>query len=483
MKQVRYGRKVINWHRNEVSSRRKRQVKSDRLSAKELTYARREITSLEDIVKDENYYELFLDNFFSECPCCPSWDGQENQAAWVNNEFLNNIFFNNTIGNHADWRKLNDVFQNTESVKPKNTPDIYEYFCFLNSPNRFKNDLSFKFIQKSIGSGRKKIMEVENARKLFGFSQRVCLFAPFWVRSPESWDPNGSTDLIKHLFEIYPVPDFLRNCWYQNSDQKWLLWHIMMSQGMSLKKYSKKFGWEINNKLQASLLGIVGKINPKDALFRAQILSMNGTKKDIERLSIHDYLKYDCSEKMDPHFKRFWIGTIEWFIRNRDLIMDHECRLILEWAMHKYTESERAGSQEFTWKKRTVNSVVSASREYNKSSEMPILNRVWNKYGFEKNYILNDDNWEFIELNSSNKLFVESKEMHHCVNSYVDKCVSGKTAIVSVSKNGFKEVTLEVSLPGHVVVQAKKSYNRMPSEEDHNIIDIWKNEILNNAGI
>lgn len=477
MKQFKHGKKVINWHRNEVSSHRKRQIRSERVRAKELAYARNEFRSVEDIISAENSYEIEIENIFYKCPCCPAWDGSEDKKALQNNIFRNALFFTRSIQTIDAGEKLNKLLSENKTVKQNPSPDIYDYYLFLNHPNRFYSNLGIRYMQSKIGNARKAIQKVENDRKLYGFTDKVCLFAPFWVRSPESWDPESSVDLIKHLFEKYPVPEFLRQCWYNNTDQKWLLWHIILTQGLSLKKYSDKFGWGLNKKFQVALTSIEGKITPKDAAFKAQVLSMNGNEKDLERLSIHDYLKYDPSNIVDNKFKRFWLSTISWFIRNRDLLSDQECRLILEWAMHKYTESERPNRPEFSWKKRTVISVIRASQDYNNSRKAAVSNKVWTKYGLERTYELEGEIWTFTELNSEYLLCIESQNMHHCVNTYSGKCISGDTAILSLKRNGCREVTVEITIPKFVVVQAKKSYNRAPNDLDRKVIELWKEDI------
>ncbi len=46
------------------------------------------------------------------------------------------------------------------------------------------------------------------------------------------------------------------------------------------------------------------------------------------------------------------------------------------------------------------------------------------------------DNIEFIELNSLNALLSEAKKMHHCVPSYIDRCMAGDICIFHLQIKG-----------------------------------------------
>ena len=70
----------------------------------------------------------------------------------------------------------------------------------------------------------------------------------------------------------------------------------------------------------------------------------------------------------------------------------------------------------------------------------------------------------FDELLDSDALFREGRQLHHCVGSYLDACRRGCCAIVSMrSLDGKLCATLEIELPGRILVQVKESCNRQPS--------------------
>lgn len=54
--------------------------------------------------------------------------------------------------------------------------------------------------------------------------------------------------------------------------------------------------------------------------------------------------------------------------------------------------------------------------------------------------------YEVVPLNSSHDLLDEGREMHHCVGSYANNCLTGRSRIFSIRKEGVKIATLEIVL-------------------------------------
>lgn len=53
--------------------------------------------------------------------------------------------------------------------------------------------------------------------------------------------------------------------------------------------------------------------------------------------------------------------------------------------------------------------------------------------------------YDVVPLNSAYDLIDEGKDMHHCVGSYVNSCVNGRSRIFSIRKNNVKKATLEIN--------------------------------------
>jgi hypothetical protein len=75
------------------------------------------------------------------------------------------------------------------------------------------------------------------------------------------------------------------------------------------------------------------------------------------------------------------------------------------------------------------------------------------------------------QLINGTELLNEGQAMHHCVASYVDRCLSGDCYIFHVS-SGKQHATLEVS-PSGSILQFKSYHNAAPAAELHALVNSW----------
>ena len=88
---------------------------------------------------------------------------------------------------------------------------------------------------------------------------------------------------------------------------------------------------------------------------------------------------------------------------------------------------------------------------------------------------VNGREYRIVQVQNAKELFVEGKQMHHCVATYVEDCISGEAAIFSLrrceAQCDVRLVTIQVS--DSAVVQAKGPCNREPNEIETLIIKDW----------
>lgn len=89
-----------------------------------------------------------------------------------------------------------------------------------------------------------------------------------------------------------------------------------------------------------------------------------------------------------------------------------------------------------------------------------------------------DRTYTIEQLLSYKELYSESQVMHHCVHSYVEKCINGSSHIFSlVEKSSAEEKErrlITIELNGNLeIVQAKGSYNRLPNLLEKKLIEEW----------
>lgn len=314
----------------------------------------------------------------------------------------------------------------------------------------------------------------------------TCLLSPFWLRSPQSWKPEGGKHILDHLFTFYDVPNFLLEQWFPNPTHgynkryipfKWISWYLIIGQGGSLKEASKHFGWNISNKFQHFLLDAPHTDYPMESCLYAEIYRLGGNQQDFMRIMYSHSLVIDPTEQTyDEPYLRFWKNTVLWLIRNREAITDEESNLIIDWALHQYTEMTRNGNEgEFTWKGRTVNNVLASSQEYMTTRNMPSwIGYKWDGNNWDWTFTdVRGNVWEFMELVNGKQLYEEGQYMKHCVGTYGGRCASGASAIFSLKKNAGRVITIEVNPKSKMIIQSLGKNNRRPLTDETDVIKLW----------
>lgn len=314
------------------------------------------------------------------------------------------------------------------------------------------------------------------------------LFAPFWIRRPESWslaDKGGDFgSLLAHLFCRYEAPRFsCSHIGYGQSDElqyKWLLWTILIGQGASLKRAGKRFGWRIPEGFQHHLLSLPGDCSVEDACLYADIKRLGGTISDYARLRNVLPLMIDSTcPSCDDAALVFRNESIAWVVRHRDEMTDDDCRLIMAWAVHEHTECERRGGAGFSWKGRTVGAARTRGREYAESRLRPWSALSWGAKGWNWEY--EDEasrKWSFVELTSGYALYLEGRILNHCVAGYAWKCAGNQARIVSLRQGDDHAITIELKMPDNRIVQARGRWNRPATATEQQIISRWHRTVV-----
>lgn len=395
------------------------------------------------------------------------------------------------IGDMLPWDSRLQELQKTLVPGNQIEERLHSYFKDLNNlPDTM--DKTVEYLRKAIGD----LSNIEIIRKAVGpehgeFIAKWCsLLSPFWLRGPESWTPESGAHILDHLFTAYDVPSFLNEQWFPNHNGgfgrdyipfKWICWYLIIGQGGSLKKASEYFGWNISNKFQHFLKDAPNTDYPMESCLYAEIRRLGGNQQDFMRIMYSRSLVIDPTERTsDEPYRRFWKNTVVWLIRNRESISDEESNLIIDWALHRYTEATRNGIEaEFTWKGRTVNNVLAASEEYLASRYLPSwIGYQWEGHYWDWTFTDGKDNtWDFVELTNGKQLYEEGRIMRHCVGTYAGRCASGTSAIFSLKKNGNRVITIEISPKFRILVQCLGKGNRRPSEEESKVTKQWLSSV------
>ncbi|MEZ5943245.1 MAG: PcfJ domain-containing protein [Planctomycetaceae bacterium] len=315
--------------------------------------------------------------------------------------------------------------------------------------------------------------------------EQICLFSPFWIRSPQTWDASTGTNLLEHLFVRYPVPSCLsaNNIWSRSQFtseecQKWLCWYILLGYGTSLRKASRHFGWVVSKGLQKQLYEVPTDCSPDKAVAYAEVLRLGGSDVEFRRLNLSCDLAIDLTMPVEESFRRFWQATVRWLIAHRDQLSDDNVTLILPWAVHMLREHERAGGQEFSWKGRSPEATLQRANEYQRTryqhwSPYKWKGRQWN-WSFDEGGCL----WDVVELTTGKELYLEGIALNHCVGGYSASCVSGKSAIFSLRCNGERCTTIEIASQTGEIKQNYGRFNRDATSQEKDITQMWHQEVV-----
>lgn len=90
-------------------------------------------------------------------------------------------------------------------------------------------------------------------------------------------------------------------------------------------------------------------------------------------------------------------------------------------------------------------------------------------------FTLKNTTYSIIQLKSGQNLFIEGNIMHHCVFSYIERCITGLSSIWSLryqkDETTVRLATIEVS--NNNIIQVRKKANQLPGIIEKTIINEW----------
>ena len=391
---------------------------------------------------------------------------------------------------------VSKIIENFESQKGEQKISIRYLREFLNNIHShfYRRNHLVDYITESAGHPLNilSLKEISNERENPDIWKLLLLFSPFWIRSPLSWSKESDISLVEHLFVRYRAPGYLYHVWEKTSriDFNWLTWFLIIAQGGSMKKASREFDWKFSSKNLQYLFDADAGMTPVEAYIYAEIKRMSGSERVVNLILDSPSFVIDLTNPTTSEdFLQFWRSTVEWLIQHESELTDVQANHVLDWAMHEFTESDMEGDRHFSWRGRMLARILERSAEYQQMIYQPrqgfdfcenLRPLSWDKNQLD--WACEDETgneWTFIELNNSKKLFEEGKELSHCVGSYYSRCVAGNSAIVSLRRKGKRRITLEISPGKKILIQACGKRNRQPDEEEMKVINLWFKEVVN----
>ena len=306
------------------------------------------------------------------------------------------------------------------------------------------------------------------------------------IRDVKSWKPTGKgrdallRSLCGHLFAKYPMPAFLWTAFTEDSQVARELAPVVVrvAAGESFYKLVKdgELTFPLTKKQCHALLKTPAELSFLAGVRRVQIQVHNGS----QRL-------FQVWRRSNPagvigtvRDEAFWDSVMAFFAKNPMLDLA-QAGPIIDYLGHRF-EAER----EFSMKGRTPEAVIRGMEEWHvETYKAPAGDQIFERSGFKAteyarkfrkqgNYLI--ETWRVVEILSSKELSKEGRAHRHCVGSYSRSISSGRTSIWSLSCDGERRITIEVTNSNKRVIQARGKFNRHPDAQEFKQLKKWADE-------
>lgn len=342
------------------------------------------------------------------------------------------------------------------------------------------------------------IRKPEHLRVYIRALSYVAKYRTKWICQPETWRPPfclaepisnrvAFRALLKHLFERYPVPNFLAFAWMRPQARRWYHdLYVHMAAGHGVRQFKEKPGIPLSPNAAKCFLKAPDHLSPVEAMRWGQIRGFGGCKPLALELVRNSILKeLTCDE-------RFWETVIRFLIRAKLSYIPQASILVDFIDRQKFQPAEKVWGRgggplplqpEFTMKGRTLRSLE--RHLYHWRQELLLKRPSLAKRNFHWDAIEvqpmvhqdGDVRWLIFELLNDRALMLEGAAMDHCVADYVEQCAERKSSIWSLRVHAKgcpkRMATIEVDPERKAIVQANARSNEDPSPAAKEILQRW----------
>ena len=343
----------------------------------------------------------------------------------------------------------------------------------------------------------------------------------YHIRPRESWRPKSFNllrqveEYIWHLFVAYPTPRsffciFLRHLlhyrWrrdslnkYQESAYKELIRLAPVQNHQFIGMDSLFFEWFIvigqGGSFQKTVKGVMTKkeahvfLQSTEQRPLYQLVWMAKCKVAGLRRSLIEVL-------MSRIFNGLFIdaggpGTdtdsvIRFFTKIQQEANDALCSDIADYLRHVIGSRGKFNNPTtFSLKGRTLASIITLTNEWHNDLNALKLSQELKKQELADSGVnswtyetLEGTTWQIEQIRMYPDLVKEGKAMKHCVVSYGSACAYGRSFIFSMTADGTKRLTIELTKHGYQyhIAQCRGKFNRLPKDNELRILRRWARE-------
>jgi hypothetical protein len=352
---------------------------------------------------------------------------------------------------------------------------------------------------------RKKILaeaKRENRRKKKSVSELLARLTlkgvhAYTLRPAENYVPRSHnldrqlTGLLDHLFVRYPVPPFLYQAFqgsgtddFAGAQEVYRTWFVTLAQGGSFPKAVK--GVMTSREACVFLRAPWGRKIHENVWWAK--LTVAGVPDALRGGLIDRVFTNHSPDDSDGRLAE----TILFYARHHQGLSRNSFDEVTDFLAHKLRHD-----REFRMQGRTAASVVKLSNEWHLQMQRAKLGKhiQWHGLGIA-DWAYEDKNevWFVTELRDNKELVNEGRKQKHCVYSYVQRCIEGRSCIFSMracrkiaadydaagkpiwdKEFETRRVTVEVGA-SRSVVQIRGPLNRAPIPEEKEVLRRWAGE-------
>ena len=309
-----------------------------------------------------------------------------------------------------------------------------------------------------------------------------------WIRPVECWTPSTHkadtqfAELAAHLLARYPVPRGLNAAWFEADPREAAIqqrWYKHIGAGHNIRN-ADDLPFRLTKKAAHYFMNPDNHAPPLIMLRQAQAMAID------EMVSKKRTWHIASSEQIWARSNAdFWTSVVH-FILNNPMLEPGYIGPLVDYIHHVKFEHrnvpqpgamrvERPAHPSFCIKGRSIDKLIREVDDWHMqlSTEDHARVQEWPQTGF-RGFALAENNeelrarvhWTIEELCTSALLQVEGRIMHHCVGSYVKRCMAGDASIWSLRcREDAQEaeenhiLTIAVNNKARQVTQARGKFN------------------------
>ncbi|QDV19645.1 hypothetical protein Pan153_43110 [Gimesia panareensis] len=321
-----------------------------------------------------------------------------------------------------------------------------------------------------------------------------------WQQIPETWSVTAENpfrqirSLVKHLLDLYQVPDFMAPVWWADYEDNWATGlYLLLARGLSVRQYSLLYPFRVTKKMAVQFVQAPDDLSPRAALRWAQVRALGGDPRLARILISETFLREPTSD--EP----FWESVIRFLIQQQPISADEIVEIVHFLSQQRFEPAEKVWGKgsgdfpvqpDFSLKGRSLMSLRRHMVHWRLDliekgmmppAEVDPLDYPWQRSAIGEFHCEHEGQiWSIEEVLTPRQLQIESKIMNHCVEMFLNECARRKTTIwsmkVKAGRRRRRQLTIEVLPQKKVIFEARGKNNSTPAPTVRQVLNRWAHQ-------